>query len=259
MVTVAKKFDAPIKLLFPKDLVAEKLEFSMLGLGDIVIPGRSDANLKAAVLMIVTQESTLPFCSASIGVSLDVLKGKSFVSFRDSFPSLYSLSLSLCQTEASRFNPLLHTHACAHTHIQSVCIIALAAQMSAAGLSPLRTSPPRSSPTYSASSPLSVSCTSSALRRYCGSMPESFPLLIVPQPALLYLVPFCLGASLLAAAISGNFTKLVDYSEENTQQQQQQKQQQKQKQKQKQTRATPNPSLAPAAKISVRRAYSERK
>jgi minor histocompatibility antigen H13 len=39
MVTVAKSFDAPIKLLFPKDLWAETLQFSMLGLGDIVIPG----------------------------------------------------------------------------------------------------------------------------------------------------------------------------------------------------------------------------
>jgi len=39
MVTVAKSFDAPIKLLFPKDMFAAKLEFSMLGLGDIVIPG----------------------------------------------------------------------------------------------------------------------------------------------------------------------------------------------------------------------------
>jgi len=39
MVTVAKSFDAPIKLLFPKHLFAETLEFSMLGLGDIVIPG----------------------------------------------------------------------------------------------------------------------------------------------------------------------------------------------------------------------------
>jgi minor histocompatibility antigen H13 len=39
MVTVAKSFDAPIKLLFPKDISAETLEFSMLGLGDIVIPG----------------------------------------------------------------------------------------------------------------------------------------------------------------------------------------------------------------------------
>jgi len=39
MVTVAKSFDAPIKLLFPKSLFAEKFSFSMLGLGDIVIPG----------------------------------------------------------------------------------------------------------------------------------------------------------------------------------------------------------------------------
>ncbi|KAK9904957.1 hypothetical protein WJX75_006431 [Coccomyxa subellipsoidea] len=41
MVTVAKSFDAPIKLLFPRvlDLAEAKAPFSMLGLGDIVIPG----------------------------------------------------------------------------------------------------------------------------------------------------------------------------------------------------------------------------
>jgi len=39
MVSVAKSFDAPVKLLFPKSLFAEELQFSMLGLGDIVIPG----------------------------------------------------------------------------------------------------------------------------------------------------------------------------------------------------------------------------
>jgi minor histocompatibility antigen H13 len=45
MVSVAKSFDAPIKLLFPKALAlalapeAPRKEFSMLGLGDIVIPG----------------------------------------------------------------------------------------------------------------------------------------------------------------------------------------------------------------------------
>jgi hypothetical protein len=42
MVTVAKSFDAPIKLLFPRwGEVPEggKMPFSMLGLGDIVIPG----------------------------------------------------------------------------------------------------------------------------------------------------------------------------------------------------------------------------
>lgn len=49
MVTVAKSFDAPIKVVFPKDIFEvvqaglfsrkEKLPFSLLGLGDIVIPG----------------------------------------------------------------------------------------------------------------------------------------------------------------------------------------------------------------------------
>jgi len=39
MVTVAKSFDAPIKLLFPKNVFAAEFQFSMLGLGDIVIPG----------------------------------------------------------------------------------------------------------------------------------------------------------------------------------------------------------------------------
>ena len=39
MLTVAKSIDAPIKLLFPKNWGATPPEFSLLGLGDIVIPG----------------------------------------------------------------------------------------------------------------------------------------------------------------------------------------------------------------------------
>lgn len=39
MVTVAKSFDAPIKILWPRDIFAAKYEFALLGLGDIVIPG----------------------------------------------------------------------------------------------------------------------------------------------------------------------------------------------------------------------------
>ena len=38
MVSVAKNFDVPIKLLFPR-FSGEDKPFSMLGLGDIVIPG----------------------------------------------------------------------------------------------------------------------------------------------------------------------------------------------------------------------------
>jgi len=42
MVTVAKNFEAPIKVLFPQDILVRGIfakNFSMLGLGDIVIPG----------------------------------------------------------------------------------------------------------------------------------------------------------------------------------------------------------------------------
>lgn len=39
MVTVAKNIDAPIKLQFPRDLTADPPQYSILGLGDIVIPG----------------------------------------------------------------------------------------------------------------------------------------------------------------------------------------------------------------------------
>lgn len=56
MVTVAKSFEAPIKLVFPQDLLEHGLSarnFAMLGLGDIVIPGifialllRFDVSLK---------------------------------------------------------------------------------------------------------------------------------------------------------------------------------------------------------------------
>jgi minor histocompatibility antigen H13 len=39
MLTVAKSIDAPIKLLFPKNWETTPPEFSLLGLGDIVLPG----------------------------------------------------------------------------------------------------------------------------------------------------------------------------------------------------------------------------
>ncbi|EME32136.1 aspartic-type endopeptidase [Galdieria sulphuraria] len=39
MVTVAKNFNGPIKLIFPKSFSGSSEEYSMLGLGDIVIPG----------------------------------------------------------------------------------------------------------------------------------------------------------------------------------------------------------------------------
>ena len=45
MVTVARSFDAPVKLLFPKDIFAAEFSFAMLGLGDIVIPGLQNISI----------------------------------------------------------------------------------------------------------------------------------------------------------------------------------------------------------------------
>ena len=40
MVSVAKSFDVPVKLLFPRNIISSAAkEFTMLGLGDIVVPG----------------------------------------------------------------------------------------------------------------------------------------------------------------------------------------------------------------------------
>jgi minor histocompatibility antigen H13 len=39
MITVAKNIDAPIKLQFPRDMSVDPPQYSILGLGDIVIPG----------------------------------------------------------------------------------------------------------------------------------------------------------------------------------------------------------------------------
>lgn len=94
MVTVAKGIDAPIKLLFPKDLGAAKLEFSLLGLGDIVIPGifvammlRFDrkqrlsslpyfrANLCAYVLALLATISVMHFFEAAQPALLYLVPG----------------------------------------------------------------------------------------------------------------------------------------------------------------------------------------
>lgn len=62
MVTVAKSFDGPIKLLFPIELATatEKGKFSLLGLGDIVIPGLFVAlllRLDAVLAKVATKDA----------------------------------------------------------------------------------------------------------------------------------------------------------------------------------------------------------
>ena len=71
MVSVAKNVDAPIKLLFPKAFAVQdaKAQFSMLGLGDIVLPGifnalvlRFDATREGVMLKAIPEgETAQPF------------------------------------------------------------------------------------------------------------------------------------------------------------------------------------------------------
>merc|ERR1719192_110045 len=121
MVTVAKSFEAPIKLVFPQDLLENGLaaqNMAMLGLGDIVIPG-----IFVALLLRYDQS----------------LKRNSNFYFYTTF---IAYILGLCGT-------IVVMHVFKHA-----------------------------------------------------------------QPALLYLVPACLGAPLLVALFSGEMGALFEYNEE---------------------------------------------
>jgi len=123
MVSVAKSFDAPIKLVFPKNIFASEFQFSMLGLGDIVIPG-----LLIALLLRFDKKSQ--------------------------------------KSKKGSFKKTLFT----------ACFIAYI---------------------------LGLATTIFVMHTFQAA-----------QPALLYLVPYCIGASALTAASKGQFFSLLAYSEE---------------------------------------------
>jgi minor histocompatibility antigen H13 len=128
MVTVATKFDGPIKLLFPRAFATEteKAKFSILGLGDIVIPG-----IFVALL--------LRYDAHRAGVT----------HADQPFPK-----------------PFFHVNILFYT-LGLVATVIVMVVFNAA------------------------------------------------QPALLYLVPACLGSSLVTALVRGEFMELLAYSEEN--------------------------------------------
>jgi minor histocompatibility antigen H13 len=134
MVTVAKKLDGPIKILFPrgsleKNPVTGLLELSLLGLGDIVIPG----------------------FFLSLLLRFDAHNAK--------------LSTSMCNIHAAFPKPFFH----------------------------------------------------SGLLAYVAGLGTTLFVMIqfnAAQPALLYLVPACLGSSFLCAVVRGEVKELLAYSEE---------------------------------------------
>lgn len=120
MVAVAKGLNAPIKLMFPKALGVTPLPFSMLGLGDIVIPG----------------------IFVALMLRFDAARG---------LPS----------------TPYFHANLAAYT--------------------------------------LGLLATVGVMHFWDTA-----------QPALLYLVPACIGAALATAAVRGEVSVLLRYSEEKT-------------------------------------------
>ena len=146
MLTVAKSIDAPIKILFPTDWSADPPKFSLLGLGDIVIPGIFMAMcLRYDVLR-----------------SLNVKAVNRLAEAGDASEVVGMLRKSAANSPKTYFNG---------------CVIG-----------------------------------------YILAMIVTVVIMLVfehGQPALLYLVPGCLGSVLLNALIKGELTSIWEFSEEN--------------------------------------------
>ena len=150
MVTVAKNIDAPIKLQFPRDLTVDPPQYSILGLGDIVIPG---------IFM-------------SLCLRFDILKAL----------NIHSLN-AYCEGERSGkldnntvVNYLLKTEQEASKHYFLAVVIG-----------------------------------------YLVAIITTVVIMLVfqhGQPALLYLVPGCLGAVAITAMIKGEFKQVYEFDED---------------------------------------------
>jgi minor histocompatibility antigen H13 len=150
MVTVAKNLDGPIKILLPRSMETDPesgrfKDLSLLGLGDIVIPGfflalllRFDAHRHAASQTKATEAST----------AADTAKSVVVMGVHDSFPKPYF-------------------------HVALIAYI------------------------------VGLGFTIFIMVKFNAA-----------QPALLYLVPACLGSSFLTALLRGEVSALLDYSEE---------------------------------------------
>jgi len=163
MVTVAKSIDGPIKLLFPRSLIKNedgKIDMSLLGLGDIVIPGFFIALLLRfdAVRDEKRRYGTVPGLSTtnSVDANDDGTKDKPLVLLPPLDPNVQF--------------PKPYFHACMVGYM------------------------------------VGIITTLFVMIHFEAA-----------QPALLYLVPACLGSALGTAAIRGEMAELFAYSEEEAQ------------------------------------------
>ena len=174
MVSVAKGLNAPVKVLFPKNyikLADGKVECSMLGLGDIVIPG----------------------IFVALMLRLDVQKGLKNTPYFTS--NLVAYELGLVMTVS-----VMHVFGAAQVRdlpAISLSHLPFPSPLPISPSSPTHLPQPRPRP-----SPCpSLTVSAMYARLWCAA-----------QPALLYLVPCCIGASLLMGVYRGELNELLNFS-----------------------------------------------
>jgi len=173
MVSVAKSFDAPIKLLFPPTIFASTgSHASMLGLGDIVIPG-----IFVALLL-------------RWDIWREVQRIRKLV--KDE-------GRTLSKEEE-------HCIDCLYCHVMSSSSSALSSSAAASSSKKQRTSSERFVPLYFRTN----------LVAYAMGLGVTIGVMYIfkaAQPALLYLVPACLGTSAVQAVLRGEWKELWKYAE----------------------------------------------
>ena len=146
MLTVAKSIDAPIKILFPTDWSEDPPKFSLLGLGDIVIPG---------IFMAMC-------------LRYDILRSLNVKAVNNLSEAGEASEVVTMLRKASMNAPKPYFNGCVVGYILAIITTVVIMLVFEHG-----------------------------------------------QPALLYLVPGCLGSVLINALMKGELTSIWDFSEEN--------------------------------------------
>lgn len=209
MVTVAKSFDGPIKLLFPKNLpganVSENIAKTIVNAGNSTLIGKEVSSeclkfIKTVSTKLVGEEKTLEMASNALGYSNEGVK-----TLGDAcFSALSKVVSPLRSTVEGDMSLLGLGDIVIPGLFVSILLRFDGKQAKVKGLEAEYDS--FSKPYFHWN-----------IVFYALGLVATLVVMNVfkaAQPALLYLVPACLGASFIAALLQGNFKALMAYSEE---------------------------------------------
>ena len=185
MVSVAKKFDGPIKVLWPKNIFDDTKQFSMLGLGDIVVPGSDVATVYGCTVAYLF-DHLLPLTGIFIALCLRYDYHLSTLASKLAEKSAGSVTRS--RKEGSRvFRTKPH-----HAHLSPTLHV-------------------HHSRRWAFPKPYFTACFISYISGLLLTMfvMHTFQ---AAQPALLYLSPACLPRVGIMALVRGELTQVMAYS-----------------------------------------------